>query len=446
MKIITWMLGTILVLGIGTAIGLRLFAGDPDNPKAHADPAKVTAACATKGVRYYANTAPKGSHQFGPDQSGHDLKANSGRFGQKLCTDPLFASVQVEFAKHGIKLDANRVQAQANTFRKDRKAWTRAVTQLLGQGTTKNKVKNPQWAVASYTVKYDGKSYETLGMVPHGAKKMPTLVKSDQSKKVGWAVILHLKNGQTRELRIACDFQPVGHTFSKVKATPTKSEAAPAPKQATPKITPVAHCTGKGCHPTPPPKHCTAGKGNGGSCASPPPPGCKSGCKPPPKCTHNCGGSPPKCTKDCSPPPKCPPGTTGKPPHCKTPPKKQCPCVTKTQVQQPVQVNNHVPLAAVQPTKGAPKQAPPVQEAKPVNNHGNNGAGATKAPNHTPNGSNSGSSNGSGTPSGSYSGGGHTSVQPGSGGNGHVTDTHGGNNGTDGNGNSTGGGAISNPF
>ncbi len=290
-------------------------------------------------VHYFALDAKKGSNRFGPDQAITAKHLAWQRFGQKLFADPLFAATVLAYTDHDLAgIDLNAVQTKAQEYVANRKLWC---TDL---DTWYTKLA-PDFGLAPE----ETAAYNTLGMKPQGADKMPKLIRSHQNHSAGLSLVLTLKNGELKWFRIACDFQPF--------------EAAP-PRQ---------------CEP--------------GQCDKTT--SCKTNCSGTPPCKVNC--TPPPCVKDCK--PKC-----VKPPQpgenykwddksCKWVP---CACVDKTKVQQPVQDNGLVQASGVNTgkTPGAPAAAP-------TNN-------TTKTNNPTAGGTNSGSSTGSGTPSGGHTGGGKT--------------------------------------
>jgi hypothetical protein len=312
--------------------------------------------CTRGPVTYYADKAQKGSDRFDALQTGHALKPTVEHDVTKLCHDPSFAAAMVDFAHTG-KIRPTKVNHLASYYLHHRKAWLNAVIGLLDKGTKKNGVSNPSYAVTSLSVKYDSRQYDTEGMVPHG-KRLPTVFRSTQHHAAGWVLVEHLKNGQTRELRINCGEQPV------VPRKPVKTVAARSPSGSTPRVVTVVYHQ-------PPPSGCT-----GSSCGHrPPPPGCKTThtCPPPPPvphCKNGSSGPYPQCPtppKSCKTTHTCPPPPP--PPGCKTthtcppPPPHGCGCTTTTQVSQPVHDNSYVAPSAVQPTPGAPKHEP---QANPV--------------------------------------------------------------------------------
>jgi|GEM_PF-4499009 len=228
------LIGLVLVLVL-PSVGVNLFgasAGTPPSPPT---------ACTTSVV-YYANSAPKGSNNFGPTQSvpktshatAAQKKALANSAYDRLISkmdgcvanpkaknakgDTLFTAETAAYFAHGVNLDAANAEAMGNTYAGNKSSWTTAVKGLKAQ-------------VVSYKAIYDPNKYQTLGMVPNGSKQ-PSLIRSSQNVQVGWALVVKLKNGTEREFRIICDLQPVGH-FPHVPTTPVPP-APPTHKPPTP--------------------------------------------------------------------------------------------------------------------------------------------------------------------------------------------------------------------
>lgn len=221
---LTTFFASLIVWGLMSQGQHRVHAADAARPKVTATPSppkKSTKKGTKPKVVYYAAMAPAGSRQFGPTQSDHRQALNKRRFKQKLREDPLFAAATIAFARDGIGFDNRAAERQAYVFAGDSKTWTGAVSELLK-------------SVKSYSIVYDGSSsYTTRGMVPHGSKR-PRLFTATEHRSAGWTLVLHLRNGHTRALRIACGFQPVGHPHrakAKVHATATTTKATPAKVQ-----------------------------------------------------------------------------------------------------------------------------------------------------------------------------------------------------------------------
>lgn len=267
----------------------------------------------TKRVIYYANNAAKGSYRFDALQKGHSLKQAVSHDQTKLCHDPSFAAAMVDFAHTG-KIRPTQVNALARHYMSDRKAWFSAIFGLLDKGNSKNGVKNPAYAVISFSVINQSDWYSTEGMTPHG-KQLPTVSAYTERYSAGWVLVEHLKNGQTRELRILCGEQPVVPYKHKAVVVSHPS-VSPPPVRI---VTVVYH------HPSPP--TCKSGKVVNGKCSTQPPRhttppgGCTKGSpscgtqpppghsKPPTGCTSgsSCGNQPPpsgcQASGTCSPPP-----------------------------------------------------------------------------------------------------------------------------------------------
>lgn len=209
----------------------------------------VPKGCATS-VTYYATQARAGSHNFGPDQQAFSDKDDAmARFKKKMCTDPLFAAVQVKAAQDGQNLDASATQALAREYVRNHSEWKQGVHTFLND-------------IQSFDLKQYSQHYETLGMVPHGSK-VPSLVKMAERVPLSQSLDITLKDGTVLHQRIHCDFQLSAPTIPHV---------------------PTPHV---------PPQHSPGCKSDCG--------GCTSHCSPPPGCQHNCT----TCTHNCTPPHKC---------------------------------------------------------------------------------------------------------------------------------------------
>lgn len=202
-------------------------------------------------VHYAAYDAARGSNTFGPKQDFADVDAATKRLDMKMCQDPLFASTIVSFAKDGVHLDPAQAEATAKAYVGNRQQWSKAVTSLKAK-------------VASYTVENIDAPYESLAMLPKSSKaEMPKLLKVDRPVVLGKVLVLHLKDGSERMLRIICDLQPSAPHFPKVAPVvpPTKSTPpAPAPRKTQPPTTPKSPtpcvCPTTSKSPSPTPSHC----------------------------------------------------------------------------------------------------------------------------------------------------------------------------------------------
>lgn len=206
------------------AVGINLFGG----------PAAASDSCASTGITadkpFYADLAPVGSNQFGPSQNYHDKDRAFKMLSTVMNCDSYVAATEVDFRVSGDQLSVDQANTTAKTYGSDKAKWTKAVQGYLGNVNLGK----------SYT-KYENSHYATLGMVPNG-KKQPTLFSASPDRPAGWVLVLVFKDGTTRELRIACLFQPVSPRFPHV---PTCTSSAnhgctpPCPGNCSP---PPSHC------------------------------------------------------------------------------------------------------------------------------------------------------------------------------------------------------------
>lgn len=204
----------------------------------------------TGTVAYWANKAPKGSYDFGPDVNTHVLSAVRGLFKKAGGPDPLFAALNKALQANGdiFGIQPKQVMAAARSLAGNKAQWRHAIYGFLEE-------------VKSYEVKYDHrKGYTTFQMVPHKGR-MPALERVTVNQPVGLALFVTLKNGNVLEYRIKCHFQPVAvHevlTAPTVPSTPTPARLTvhrtPAPPQH--KVPPARRHHRHHGHRKPPVKH-----------------------------------------------------------------------------------------------------------------------------------------------------------------------------------------------
>jgi hypothetical protein len=224
--------------GVVVLIGLILLAMmfpklDPFQlPAASAAP-QPTTGCGTS-VHYTAYDAPAGSNQFGPTATSFTQTSAVKRLGVKLCEDPLFAATMVSFEQQGSNLNAASATALAKAYVANKSQWKSGVKSFNDQ-------------VDSYSVDFIGRTYETMRMVPGNTQSvMPALGKVARPVKLGYVLTLHLKDGQTRYLRIVCDLQPSAPNLPKVPVQVMPPVVPPTTHHPVP-VAPTSpcHCTTK---------------------------------------------------------------------------------------------------------------------------------------------------------------------------------------------------------
>ncbi len=192
-----------------------------------AAPPALPTGCATT-VYYAAYDAPVGSNQFGPNQVSHDLAVNVARHATKDCTDPLYAAGDVLFMRDGINASAAEIEALAQVFVADHAKWLAGVEAINAQ-------------VSSYTVENISATYDTMGMIPGASSGvMPRIMKFHERHSLGWALVAHLNNGDTRDFRGPCDLQFSAPRFPNVPVTPVTPQVPVTPTTPT---TPTTPCT-----------------------------------------------------------------------------------------------------------------------------------------------------------------------------------------------------------
>lgn len=167
-------------------------------------------------VHYYAYEAP-GTNQFGPTNPDGfaSVEEAKDRFDEKLDCDPLFAASIEYFIVHGVNFETEPARAEAQAFILDRELWDEKKEWIYDQ-------------IASYTLENKDVHYDTLAMIQGASPDvMPGLAKFDSPNILGQSFVLHLKNGEIRDLRTLCDLQPSVPEFPKVPPTDCVIDCTP---------------------------------------------------------------------------------------------------------------------------------------------------------------------------------------------------------------------------
>ena len=162
-------------------------------------------------VHYDAYDAPTNSHQFGPTNPNPNepVAAAQARFEQKLSEDPLYTATVAAFVQNGVFINTAQTQATAATYASNQSAWNEANWLLTAD-------------ITSYQTQYFDATYTSMGMIPgSGQGVMPTLFVIPRPVTLGWAMVVTLQNGTTRDFRIICDLQPSAPNIQQTSATVT---------------------------------------------------------------------------------------------------------------------------------------------------------------------------------------------------------------------------------
>lgn len=171
------------------------------------------------GREFYAYKAIQNSHEMGPRQHFDNVGQGVDRFQQKLGCDRLYAATIWMFVRAedgGEAFDPGIAEQLATNLGSDDAKWKTVVDEINT---------DPEYGIVSYELADAGSiQYDSLGMV-WGANPsvQPTLTKFGVEPALNQVLVLHLKNGQTRLLRVECDLQPSVKKFVNVVSAPVTS-------------------------------------------------------------------------------------------------------------------------------------------------------------------------------------------------------------------------------
>ncbi len=151
---------------------------------------------------YYAYDAPQGSHNFGPAMAADSAAAAAQRFVEKAPCDPLWFATIVKYFDAGMNFSQTDTVHLAQSFANSPTTWSQAIRDLGNE-------------IVDFDLVDSGNvRYATIGMIP-GANPsiMPDLTQFTTQPVLGQALVVKLKNGVQRLLRLACDEQPAEQQF-----------------------------------------------------------------------------------------------------------------------------------------------------------------------------------------------------------------------------------------
>ena len=167
------------------------------------------------GREFYAYKAiSSDSHEMGPRQKFDNVGQGVDRFQQKLGCDRLYAATIWMFVRAedgGEAFDPGIAEQLATSLGSDDAKWKTVVDEINT---------DPEYGIVSYELADAGSiQYDSLGMA-WGANPsvQPTLTKFGVEPALNQVLVLHLKNGQIRLLRVTCDLQPSVKKFVNVTA------------------------------------------------------------------------------------------------------------------------------------------------------------------------------------------------------------------------------------
>jgi PKD repeat protein len=190
--------------------------------------ASASSCASTKTVRWFANSAPKGSNFFGPAVTDTTAQAQYGTMLERRCLDPakVVADSYYEKLSGYATLSGDQFTAKANELAANHAEWANAYNALLAN--------EKELPLSDGTI---SGSYQTLYMIPQ--PQGAPLIRQTAPDRPSFAV---LKVGNYT-FKLDCGLQPVAKQFVGVTPIVTKTTPAPQPVPSPP--------TPSTCVPTP---------------------------------------------------------------------------------------------------------------------------------------------------------------------------------------------------
>ena len=182
-------------------------------------------------IVFWANYAPEGSNNMGPEMHFETLDDAIARQSEKMETDPVWFANKIEGLINGSKVDPEKVNQRAKYYIQNPDVWENHIARVQ------------ESFGPAYEADFGSTRYESQGMYPGKTKDdMPTVTKFSVQPEMGKVFIQKYKPGYwnvTEEImREACDLQPSNTTgFPNIPkpSTPEKAVNTP-PKKYTPPV------------------------------------------------------------------------------------------------------------------------------------------------------------------------------------------------------------------